>query len=150
MKNCLLAALRQQQESAVTTAASSAQRSKRSCEEHTLWKQTDQKDQLDESERIWAQIHSHVDQEFPQGSELLTLKLKTLKKQTDVEAQFFTRFAKQSQTVMLASYYVAWHIAHVKKPYSEGESIKTCLTDVISILSPENENLLKKMAVLQL
>ncbi|CAM2100314.1 unnamed protein product [Caretta caretta] len=80
--------------------------------------------------------HAPMDQEFPQGSELCTLKLKTLKKRTAVEAQFFTTFANRSQTVTLASYYVAWHIAYVKKLYSEGEPIKMCLTDVVSILSP--------------
>ncbi|KAH1172344.1 hypothetical protein KIL84_007962 [Mauremys mutica] len=68
----------------------------------------------------------------------------------DVEAQFFTRCANRLQTVTLASYDVAWHIAHAKKPYSEEELIKTCLTDVILILSPENENLQKKMSGLQL
>ncbi|CAM5099278.1 unnamed protein product [Eretmochelys imbricata] len=101
-------------------------------------------------QRHFASSHAHMDQEVPQGAEHRTLKLKTLKKQTDVEAQFCTRFANQSQTVMLASYYVAWHIAWAKKPYSEGEVVKTCLTDVISILSPENENLQKKISGLQL
>uniref|UniRef100_H3AWY0 HAT C-terminal dimerisation domain-containing protein n=1 Tax=Latimeria chalumnae TaxID=7897 RepID=H3AWY0_LATCH len=94
--------------------------------------------------------HAHIDMEFPKDSKLRNLKLNTMKKQLEKQAQVFTKFTKQSQAVMLASYQVAWHIARAKKPYSEGEFVKTCLRDVMSILSPENDHLQKKISDLQL
>uniref|UniRef100_H2ZWQ1 DUF4371 domain-containing protein n=1 Tax=Latimeria chalumnae TaxID=7897 RepID=H2ZWQ1_LATCH len=94
--------------------------------------------------------HAHIDMEFPKDSKLRNLKLNTMKKQLEKQAQVFTKFTKQSQAMTLASYQVAWHIACAKKPNSKGEFVKTCLRDVMSILSPENDHLQKKISDLQL
>uniref|UniRef100_UPI00358ED13F SCAN domain-containing protein 3-like n=1 Tax=Myxine glutinosa TaxID=7769 RepID=UPI00358ED13F len=45
---------------------------------------------------------------------------------------------------------LAWNIARAKKPYSEGEFVKTCLRDVIAILTPENDSLKRSVSDLQL
>uniref|UniRef100_H3AIM7 DUF4371 domain-containing protein n=1 Tax=Latimeria chalumnae TaxID=7897 RepID=H3AIM7_LATCH len=70
-------------------------------------------------QRHFTTNHAHIDMEFPKDSELHSLKLNTMKNQLEKQAQVFTKITKQSQAVTLASYQVAWHIAHAKKPYSE-------------------------------
>lgn len=51
----------------------------------------------------------------------------------------FQQYARHAEAVTLASYKVAWNIAHAKKAYEEGNFIKQCLTDVIETLAPENK-----------
>uniref|UniRef100_A0A8C9ZGS6 HAT C-terminal dimerisation domain-containing protein n=1 Tax=Sander lucioperca TaxID=283035 RepID=A0A8C9ZGS6_SANLU len=82
--------------------------------------------------------------------ELRKHKVNTLKRQSEKQTQLFRKFGKHSETVTLASYQVAWNIARAKKPYSEGDFVKTCLKDVIAILAPENDNLKRSVSDLQL
>lgn len=51
---------------------------------------------------------------------------------------------------MLASYQLAWNIARAKKPDNEGEFVKKCLSDVVEILSPENDKLKQMVSDVQL
>lgn len=55
-----------------------------------------------------------------------------------------------SETVTLASYKIAWNIARAKKPNNEGEFVKTCLSDIIEILSPENDELKQMVSDIKL
>lgn len=91
-------------------------------------------------ERHSTSLHANITQEFPKGTELRKHKVNALKRQSEKQTQFFRKFTKHSETVTLASYLVAWNIARAKKPYSEGEFVKTCLRDV-AILTPENDHL---------
>lgn len=90
-------------------------------------------------ERHFTSLHANMAQGFPQATELCKQKVNTLKHQSEKQTQFFQKFTKQSETITLTAYQVAWNIARAEKPYSEGEFVKTCLSDVI--LTPENDNL---------
>ncbi|KAL6469832.1 hypothetical protein MHYP_G00209510 [Metynnis hypsauchen] len=68
----------------------------------------------------FTSLHANVDQEVPKGTELRKHKLNTLKCQSDKQTQLFQKLTKQSEIATLASYQLAWNIAHAKKPYSEG------------------------------
>lgn len=89
----------------------------------------------------FSSLHANIDQEFPKGTELRKHKLVTLKSQAEKQTQLFQKFTKHSETVTLASYQLAWNIARAKKPYSEGEFVKKCLSDIVEIVSPENDKL---------
>lgn len=91
-------------------------------------------------QRHFSSLHANINQEFPKGTELRKHKLVTLKSQAE----------KRSETVMLASYQLAWNIARAKKPYNEGEFVKKCLSDVVEILSPENDKLKRMVSDVQL
>uniref|UniRef100_H3BBC0 DUF4371 domain-containing protein n=1 Tax=Latimeria chalumnae TaxID=7897 RepID=H3BBC0_LATCH len=90
--------------------------------------------------------HGWINNNFPIGSEVHAFKVKTLKSEFEKQVQAFSKFAKESENVTLASYQVAWNIAHAKKPYSEGDFVKTCLTDVAAILCPDNNSLQKQIS----
>ena len=98
----------------------------------------------------FSSLHANIDREFPQGTELCKHKLITLKSQAEKQTQFFQKFMKHSETVTLASYQMAWNIARAKRPYNEGEFVKTCLCDAVEILSPENNKLKRMVAGVQL
>ena len=55
----------------------------------------------------------------------------------------FQKFTKHSEAATLASYQIAWNIARAKKPYNVGDFVKKCISDVVEILSPENNKLKK-------
>src|SRR4029434_2384623 len=75
-------------------------------------------------ERHLSTHHANIAQEFPKGTELCKHKVNTLKRQSEKQTQLFRKFTKDSETVTLASYQVAWNIARAKKQYSEGEVVK--------------------------
>ncbi|XP_013125772.2 general transcription factor II-I repeat domain-containing protein 2 [Oreochromis niloticus] len=83
-------------------------------------------------------------------TELRKHELATLKSQAEKQIQFFQKFTKRSETITLASYQLAWNIARAKKPYNEGEFVKKCLSDVVEILSPENDKLKRMVSDVQL
>ncbi|XP_019215833.1 general transcription factor II-I repeat domain-containing protein 2 [Oreochromis niloticus] len=98
----------------------------------------------------FSSLHANIDQEFPKGTELRKHELATLKSQAEKQIQFFQKFTKRSETITLASYQLAWNIARAKKPYNEGEFVKKCLSDVVEILSPENNKLKRMVSDVQL
>ncbi|XP_061142170.1 uncharacterized protein LOC133159170 isoform X1 [Syngnathus typhle] len=53
----------------------------------------------------------------------------------------FSKKLRNTQTVTLGLFQLAWNIARAKKPYNEAEFVKKYLSDVIEILSPENDKL---------
>lgn len=101
-------------------------------------------------QRHFSSLHANIDQEFPKGTELHKHELDTLKSQAEKQIQFFQKFTKRSETITLASYQLAWNIARAKKPYNEGEFVKKCLSDVVEILSPENDKLKRMVSDIQL
>lgn len=101
-------------------------------------------------QRHFSSLHANIDQEFPKGTELRKHELATLKSQPEKQIQFFQKFTKRSETITLASYQLAWNIARAKKPYNEGEFVKKCLSDVVEILSPENDKLKRMVSDIQL
>lgn len=101
-------------------------------------------------QRHFSSLHANIDQEFPKGTELRKHELATLKSQAEKQIQFFQKFTKRSETITLASYQLAWNIARAKKPYNEGEFVKKCLSDVVEILSPENDKLKRMVSDVQL
>lgn len=101
-------------------------------------------------QRHFSSLHANIDQEFPKGTELRKHELATLKSQAEKQIQFFQKFTKRSETITLASYQLAWNIALAKKPYNEGEFVKKCLSDVVEILSPENNKLKRMVSDVQL
>ncbi|CAI5669575.1 unnamed protein product [Oreochromis niloticus] len=101
-------------------------------------------------QRHFSSLHANIDQEFPKGTELRKHELATLKSQAEKQIQFFQKFTKRSETITLTSYQLAWNIARAKKPYDEGEFVKKCLSDVVEILSPENDKLKLMVSDVQL
>ncbi|CAI5653020.1 unnamed protein product, partial [Oreochromis niloticus] len=101
-------------------------------------------------QRHFSSLHANIDQEFPKGTELRKHELATLKSQAEKQIQFFQKFTKRSETITLASYQLAWNIARAKKPYNEGEFVKKCLSDIVEILSPENDKLKRMVSDVQL
>lgn len=101
-------------------------------------------------QRHFSSVHPNIDQEFPKGTELRKHRLVTLKSQAKKQMQCFQKFTKQSETVTLASYQLAWNIAQAKKPYNEGDFIKKCLIEAVEILSPEDDKLKKSISDVQL
>ena len=101
-------------------------------------------------QRHFRSLHANINRKFPEGTGLRNHKLITLKSQAEKQIQVFQKFTKHSETVTLASYQVAWHIARAKKPYNEGEFVKKCLCDIVESLSSENNKLKKMLSDIQL
>lgn len=101
-------------------------------------------------QRHFSSLHANIDQEFPKLTELRKHELATLNSQAEKQVQFFQKFTKRSETITLASYQLAWNIARATKPYNEGEFVKKCLSDVVEILSPENDKLKRMVSDVQL
>ena len=101
-------------------------------------------------QRHFSSLHANVDQEFRKGTELRKHKLIALKRQAEKQTQMFQKSTMHSETQTLASYQLAWNIARAKKPYNEGEFVKKCLSDVVKILSPENDKLKLMVSDVQL
>lgn len=89
-------------------------------------------------ERHFSTHHTNLAKEFPKGTELRKRKVNAMKRQSEKQKQLFRKFTKHSETVTLASYQLAWNIARAKKPYSKGEFIKSCISNVIDIVNPDN------------
>ncbi|KAL4008962.1 hypothetical protein ACER0C_002814 [Sarotherodon galilaeus] len=89
-------------------------------------------------QRRFSSLHANIDQEFPKET------------QAEKQIQFLQKFTKRSETMTLASYRLARNIAWAKKPYSEGEFVKKCLSDVVEILPPENDKLKRMVSDIQL
>ena len=49
----------------------------------------------------------------------------------------FSSFSKESNITTGASFVIAWNIARVKHPYTDGEFIKQNISDVLSVLDPK-------------
>lgn len=88
--------------------------------------------------------------EFPKGTELRKQKVNAMKRQSEKQTQLFWKFTKHSETVTMASYQLAWNIACAKKPYSEGEFMKSCICNVTDILNPDNNALKTSFLDLQM
>ena len=101
-------------------------------------------------QRHFSSLHANFDQEFWKGTELPKHKLIALKRQAEKQTQMFQKTTTHSETLTLASYQLAWNIARAKKPYNEGEFVKKCLSDVVKILSPENDKLKLMVSDVQL
>ena len=101
-------------------------------------------------QRHLSSLHGNINREFSKGTEFCKNKLITLKSEAEKQKQFFQKFMKHSEPVTLASYQMAWNIARAKKPYNDREFVKKCLSDVIEILSPENNKLKRIISDVQL
>ena len=87
----------------------------------------------------FSSVQATIDQEFPNGTELCKHKSITLKRQAEKQTQLLKKLTKHSETVMVASYQLAWNNTQAKKPYNEGELVKKCLTDAeICLLKTTN------------
>lgn len=73
-----------------------------------------------------------------------------MKSQAEEQVRFFQKNTKHSETVTRASCQLAWNIARAKKPHNEGEFVKKGLSDVVEILSPENDKLKRMVSDVQL
>lgn len=84
--------------------------------------------------------HPNTAKEYPKGLVICQHKVNSFKNPAKKQTNLFRKSLKHSATITLVSYQLAWNIARAKKPYCEGEFVKTCLKDVVAILAPENEN----------
>ena len=65
--------------------------------------------------------------------------IENLKKSVRKQTTCIPTFAKSTNSRCEASYRVAYHLDVAGKPYSEGELVKRCLTDVVKCIHTEKE-----------
>uniref|UniRef100_A0A1B6MPL2 Uncharacterized protein n=1 Tax=Graphocephala atropunctata TaxID=36148 RepID=A0A1B6MPL2_9HEMI len=87
--------------------------------------------------------HGGFCKDFPIGSQLRKTKLKSLKEKLDCQSRVMSMFTKEADLTTEAGLVLAFNIAKAKKPYTEGEFIKKNMSQVVSILDPENKKLQK-------
>lgn len=90
--------------------------------------------------------HSTFNKDFPVGSVLRKTKLSSMKEKLHGQSKVMSMFTKEADLTTEAGFAVAFNIAKSKKPYTEGDFVKKNITQVISILDPENKRLQKMVA----
>lgn len=93
--------------------------------------------------RHYETNHNGFSKEFPNDSQLRKAKLKSLKENFHKQSTVMSMFTKEADLTTEAGYLLAFNIAKAKKPYTEGEFVKTNISQVVSILDPENKKLQK-------
>ncbi|XP_040069581.1 zinc finger BED domain-containing protein 5-like [Ixodes scapularis] len=79
--------------------------------------------------------------DYPASSDLRKVKLAQLKSRLQNQQCLMKTFTKESDVAAEASFAIAWNIARTKRAYSEGEFVKTNISDVVALLDPNNKNL---------
>ncbi|KAE9528837.1 hypothetical protein AGLY_012412 [Aphis glycines] len=95
--------------------------------------------------RHYETNHSTFSREFPIGSALIQNKLCSMKLKFSKQTNVMKMFTNEAGNWVEASFVTAFNIAQAKCPYTDGEYIKKKKNtlDVISVLNPENQKLLK-------
>ncbi|XP_060836051.1 general transcription factor II-I repeat domain-containing protein 2B-like [Rhopalosiphum padi] len=93
--------------------------------------------------RHYETNHSTFSREFPIGSDSRKNKLCSMKLKFAKQTNVMTMFTNEADDCVEASFVIAFNIAQAKRPYTDGEYIKKNILDVISVLNPENQKLLK-------
>ncbi|KAL4126170.1 hypothetical protein QTP88_010396 [Uroleucon formosanum] len=93
--------------------------------------------------RHYETNHNTFSREFPIGSDSRKNKLCSMKLKFAKQTNVMTMFTNEADDCVEASFVIAFNIAQAKRPYTDGEYIKKNILDVISVLNPENQILLK-------
>lgn len=91
--------------------------------------------------RHYETNHNAFSRDYPASSELRKVKLAQLKSRLQSQQSLMKTFSKESDVAAEASFAIAWNIARTKRAYSEGEFVKTNISDVLALLDPNNKNL---------
>ncbi|XP_071055109.1 general transcription factor II-I repeat domain-containing protein 2A-like [Onthophagus taurus] len=93
--------------------------------------------------RHYETTHPQFSIQYPPSSKLRKEKLMSLKNCLQKQQGLLASCSNEDIRKIEASFIISWNIAREKRPYVEGEFIKNNLVDVINILEPTNEKLLK-------
>ena len=78
--------------------------------------------------------HSYFERQYPQNTEVRTAKLTKLKSSYQATNSLFVRSMSMQERVNEASLRVAWVLGKHKKPFSDSEVVKECMTEVTEAL----------------
>ena len=79
-------------------------------------------------ERHYETKHINFSEEYPLNSNHRKNKIELLKTMINNQINF-SSFSKESNITTEASFVIAWNIARVKHPYTDGEFIKQNISD---------------------
>ena len=83
--------------------------------------------------------HKNFSNNFPPKSEVRKNKLPELKSVLTNQQKFIKVFNKESDIATEASFAMSWNIARSKHLYSDCEHVKKKITEVVSVLDPNNK-----------
>ncbi|KAL0161498.1 hypothetical protein M9458_045223 [Cirrhinus mrigala] len=84
--------------------------------------------------RHYETKHAHFEQNYPQNTELRTTKINQLKSSYEATSSVIVRSATQQERATEASLRVAWVLGKNKKPFSDAEIVKECMSEVVTAL----------------
>ena len=90
--------------------------------------------------RHYETKHINFSGEYPLNSNHRKNEIELLKTMINNQINF-SSFSKESNITTEASFVIAWNIARVKHPYTDGEFIKQNISDVLSVLDPKNSKI---------
>ena len=99
------------------------------------------------------ETHDIFTKDYPPGSYIRTERIKTLKTALCGQQSSLKFHVKESDRVTEASFKVAWNVARSKRPFTEGELMKTCWLDASESLFADFKNkdaIIKQIGKLQL
>ena len=84
--------------------------------------------------RHYESKHSYFERQYPQNTEVRTAKLTKSKSSYQATNSLFVRSMSMQERVNEASLRVAWVLGKHKKPFSDSEVVKECMTEVTEAL----------------
>ncbi|XP_061820754.2 SCAN domain-containing protein 3-like [Nerophis lumbriciformis] len=84
--------------------------------------------------RHYLKEHREFEETFPHDSELRKKEITRLKKSYETSSKIFVKSMTQQQIATECSLRVAWVLGKHKKPFSDAEIIKECLTEVMGAM----------------
>lgn len=84
--------------------------------------------------RHYESKHGHFEETFPSNSEVRTTKLNRLKSSYEAASRILITSMTQQQKATECSLRVAWILGKHKKPFSDAEIIKECMTEVMDTM----------------
>lgn len=84
--------------------------------------------------RHYVKEHNSFEEKFPPKSELRRQEINRLKQSYQESSKVIVKSMTQQQIATECSLRVSWVLAKHKKPFSDGEKIKECLTEMMAAM----------------
>jgi len=96
--------------------------------------------------RHYETKHAHFEQIYPQNIELRTTKIKQLNSSYEATSSVIVRLATQQERATETSPSVAWVLGKHKRPFSDAEIVKECMSEVVTapFEGTQKDELIKK------
>ena len=88
--------------------------------------------------------HSHYDKFIGQ---VRTDKIENMKTSITSQQTLFVKCNKDSENILRASFIISSKIAKKSKPYSDGEFLNECISEIVEILVPEKKSIIDNISI---